>query len=48
MISGFGASARPSLAELATLSGIPAKIGGIDGPRPMEKSRPERFLLRPG
>ena len=31
MISGFGASARPSLAELAALSGIPAKIGGIDG-----------------
>jgi predicted PolB exonuclease-like 3'-5' exonuclease len=31
IISGFGASARPSLAELAALSGIPAKIGGIDG-----------------
>jgi predicted PolB exonuclease-like 3'-5' exonuclease len=31
VISGFGASARPSLAELAALSGIPAKIGGIDG-----------------
>ena len=31
MISGFGASARPSFAELAALSGIPAKIGGIDG-----------------
>lgn len=30
-ISGFGASARPSLAELAALSGIPAKTGGIDG-----------------
>jgi hypothetical protein len=31
VISGFGASARPSLAELAALSGVPAKIGGIDG-----------------
>jgi predicted PolB exonuclease-like 3'-5' exonuclease len=31
VISGFGASARPSLAELAALSGIPVKIGGIDG-----------------
>jgi len=31
IISGFGASARPSLAELAALSGIPAKTGGIDG-----------------
>ena len=33
VISGFGASARPSLAELAALSGIPAKIDGIDGAR---------------
>ena len=31
MISGFGASVRPSLAELAALSGIPAKTGGTDG-----------------
>ncbi|HKU65948.1 MAG TPA: 3'-5' exonuclease [Rhizomicrobium sp.] len=31
VISGFGASTRPSLAELAAISGIPAKIGGIDG-----------------
>jgi 3'-5' exonuclease len=31
IISGFGASARPSLAELAALSGIPAKIGGMEG-----------------
>jgi 3'-5' exonuclease len=31
VISGFGASARPSLAELAALAGIPAKIDGIDG-----------------
>ena len=31
VISSFGASARPSLAELAALSGIPAKIGGVDG-----------------
>ncbi len=30
-ISGFGASARPSLAELAALSGIPAKIKGLEG-----------------
>ena len=31
VICGFGASARPSLAELAALCGIPAKSGGIDG-----------------
>jgi 3'-5' exonuclease len=31
IISGFGASTRPSLAELAALSGIPAKTTGIDG-----------------
>src|SRR4051794_24192812 len=31
IISGFGASARPSLTELAALLGIPAKIEGIDG-----------------
>ena len=31
VISGFGASARPSLAELAALSGIPAKADGVDG-----------------
>ena len=31
VISGYGASARPSLTELAALSGIPAKIGEIDG-----------------
>jgi predicted PolB exonuclease-like 3'-5' exonuclease len=31
VISGFGASARPSLAELAALSGIPGKIDGIEG-----------------
>jgi predicted PolB exonuclease-like 3'-5' exonuclease len=31
VISGFGASARPSLTELAALAGIPAKISGIDG-----------------
>jgi predicted PolB exonuclease-like 3'-5' exonuclease len=30
-ISGFGASARPSLAELAALCGIPAKIDGLEG-----------------
>jgi predicted PolB exonuclease-like 3'-5' exonuclease len=31
IMSGFGASVRPSLTELAALVGIPAKIGGIDG-----------------
>jgi predicted PolB exonuclease-like 3'-5' exonuclease len=31
VISGFGASARPTLAELAALTGIPAKIDGMDG-----------------
>jgi predicted PolB exonuclease-like 3'-5' exonuclease len=31
VMSNFGASARPSLAELAALSGTPAKFGGIDG-----------------
>ena len=31
VISGFGASARPSLTELAALAGIPAKIDDIDG-----------------
>jgi predicted PolB exonuclease-like 3'-5' exonuclease len=31
VISGFGATARPSLAELAALSGIPAKISGLEG-----------------
>lgn len=31
VISSFGASARPSLAELAAISGVPAKLGGIDG-----------------
>lgn len=30
-ISGFGASPRPSLAELAALCGIPAKIDGLEG-----------------
>ena len=33
VISSFGASARPSIAELAALSGIPVKIGGMDGTR---------------
>jgi predicted PolB exonuclease-like 3'-5' exonuclease len=31
VISGYGASTRPSLAELAALTGIPAKTGGFDG-----------------
>jgi predicted PolB exonuclease-like 3'-5' exonuclease len=31
MLSGFGASARPSLGEMAALLGIPAKLGGMDG-----------------
>jgi hypothetical protein len=31
MLSGFGASARPSLGEMAALLGIPAKLGNMDG-----------------
>jgi 3'-5' exonuclease len=31
VMSSFGASPKPSLAELAALCGIPAKIAGIDG-----------------
>ncbi len=31
MLSGFGASARPSLNEMAALLGVPAKLDGIDG-----------------
>ncbi|MBK8210866.1 MAG: hypothetical protein IPK78_13795 [Rhodospirillales bacterium] len=31
VLSGYGASAKPSLAEMAALASIPVKIGGIDG-----------------
>jgi predicted PolB exonuclease-like 3'-5' exonuclease len=31
VLSGYGASPKPSLAEMAALAGIPVKIGGIDG-----------------
>ena len=31
LLSGFGASARPSLNEIAALMGVPAKLYGIDG-----------------
>lgn len=31
VLSTFGASTKPSLAELAALASIPVKIGGIDG-----------------
>ena len=31
VLSGYGASAKPSLAEMAALAKIPVKIGGIDG-----------------
>lgn len=31
VLSGYGASAKPSLAEMAALANIPVKIGGIDG-----------------
>ena len=31
MLAGFGASARPSLNEMAALLGVPAKLDGIDG-----------------
>jgi predicted PolB exonuclease-like 3'-5' exonuclease len=31
VLSGYGASTRPSLAEMAALGNIPVKIGGVDG-----------------
>lgn len=31
VLSGYGASAKPSLAEMAALADIPVKIGGVDG-----------------
>ncbi|MBK8174651.1 MAG: hypothetical protein IPK66_05020 [Rhodospirillales bacterium] len=31
VLSAYGASAKPSLAEMAALADIPVKIGGIDG-----------------
>lgn len=31
VLSGYGASPKPSLAEMAALADIPVKIGGIDG-----------------
>jgi predicted PolB exonuclease-like 3'-5' exonuclease len=31
VLSGYGASAKPSLAEMAALANIPVKIGGVDG-----------------
>jgi predicted PolB exonuclease-like 3'-5' exonuclease len=31
VLSSYGASAKPSLAEMAALASIPVKIGGIDG-----------------
>jgi len=31
VLSGYGASAKPSLAEMAALANIPVKIGGADG-----------------
>jgi predicted PolB exonuclease-like 3'-5' exonuclease len=31
VLSGYGASAKPSLAEMAALAKIPVKIGGVDG-----------------
>lgn len=31
VLSGFGASARPSLSEMAALLGVPAKLEGMDG-----------------
>ena len=33
VLSGYGASAKPSLAEMAALADVPVKIGGIDGSR---------------
>jgi predicted PolB exonuclease-like 3'-5' exonuclease len=31
VLSGYGGSTKPSLAEMAALAKIPAKIGGVDG-----------------
>ena len=31
VLSGYGASAKPSLAEMAALANIPVKIGGVHG-----------------
>jgi predicted PolB exonuclease-like 3'-5' exonuclease len=31
VLSGYGGSAKPSLAEMAALAKIPVKIGGVDG-----------------
>jgi predicted PolB exonuclease-like 3'-5' exonuclease len=31
VLCGYGASAKPSLAEMAALANIPVKIGGVDG-----------------
>jgi predicted PolB exonuclease-like 3'-5' exonuclease len=31
VLCGYGASAKPSLAEMAALANIPVKIGGLDG-----------------
>jgi 3'-5' exonuclease len=31
VLSSYGASTKPSLAEMAALANIPAKIGGVDG-----------------
>src|SRR5271157_2155510 len=31
VLSSYGASAKPSLAEMAALANIPVKIGGVDG-----------------
>ena len=31
VLSGYGASAKPSLAEMAALTNVPVKIGGVDG-----------------
>ena len=31
LLSGFGASARPSLSEMAALIGVPGKLDGVDG-----------------
>jgi hypothetical protein len=30
VLSGYGASAKPSLAEMPALANIPVKIGGVD------------------
>jgi hypothetical protein len=52
VLSGYGGSTKPSLAEMAALANIPVKIGGLRGGRSVERSggllpdRCSRYFLR--